>query len=166
MDELLLNIVESWTRQTQIIESLAGLVTEETRKALPSPDGMPLDEQLAHIQLVRREWLGTVDPEAAKGMTHCYYKEGDTWLPIQDLDAIKAELKMSAEAIGVAFEKGVREGKTQFGPYTHPVMFLQHMVWHEGYHAGLILLGLRLAGFDPTDEWNEKHIWELWRGPE
>jgi hypothetical protein len=37
------------------------------------------------------------------------------------------------------------------------------MVWHEGYHAGLILLALRNAGQEPTEEWDEYNIWALWR---
>lgn len=51
--ELADEILASWDRQVKILENVAGLVTEENRKALPSPDGWPLDRHLCHIQEVR-----------------------------------------------------------------------------------------------------------------
>ena len=30
--------------------------------------------------------------------------------------------------------------------YDHPILLMQHMVWHEGYHHGQIKLALKLAG--------------------
>ena len=36
--------------------------------------------------------------------------------------------------------------------YDRPVLFLQHMVWHEGYHHGQIKLALKIAGCPLTDE--------------
>jgi len=30
--------------------------------------------------------------------------------------------------------------------YDHPVLLLQHMLWHEGYHHGQIKLALKISG--------------------
>ena len=30
--------------------------------------------------------------------------------------------------------------------YDHPILLLQHMLWHEGYHHGQMKLALKLAG--------------------
>jgi hypothetical protein len=65
-----------------------------------------------------------------------------------------------------ALEELLRSGAQAAGPYSHPIHLFNHLMWHEGWHAGLILLGLRRAGMEPSEEWEEKHIWEVWRGPE
>jgi hypothetical protein len=36
--------------------------------------------------------------------------------------------------------------------YDHPILLLQHMLWHEGYHHGQMKLALKLAGRPLTDE--------------
>jgi uncharacterized damage-inducible protein DinB len=36
--------------------------------------------------------------------------------------------------------------------YDHPILLLQHMIWHEGYHHGQIKLALKVAGHPITDE--------------
>jgi len=36
--------------------------------------------------------------------------------------------------------------------YDHPILFLQHMIWHEGYHHGQIKLALKLMGHTLTDK--------------
>ena len=60
-------------------------------------------------------------------------------------------------------EQSLTDGKEKVGFYDNPVLFLQHMIWHEGWHVGLIILGLRLSGEEPPEEWEENHIWGEWR---
>ena len=36
--------------------------------------------------------------------------------------------------------------------YDHPILLLQHMLWHKGYHHGQIKLALNVAGSPMTDE--------------
>ncbi|AIE86010.1 DinB family protein [Fimbriimonas ginsengisoli] len=154
-------LLDSWDRQCHIVDAVAGLVTEETRKALPSPDGWPLDHQLAHIHLVRRYWLSQVSPERGKALGETYTDGWET--PIEDLDRIKELLRDSAVAVREAMQELLTNGTGAIGGYDHPVLFLQHMIWHEGWHVGLIFLGLRLAGHEPTEEWEEPNVWGQWR---
>ena len=42
-------LLESWDRQSRIVNAVATRVNESNRKAKPSIDGMPLDQQLAHV---------------------------------------------------------------------------------------------------------------------
>ena len=156
-------LLTSWDRQCQIIDNLAGLVTEEVRHAKPSADGMPLDEQLAHIHEVRWYWLGMVSKEHREGLGDTYKKVGEKYVPINDLDEIKRQIRLSAAAVRKCVSDQLAEGKGEVGPYTSPVMFLQHMLWHDGYHFALILLGLRIAGVEPGEEWEEKNVWGIWR---
>ena len=158
--------VDVWNRQCRMLESYANLVNEENRNLRSVAEAMTLGEQLAHIQLVRWEWLGKVDPDRQKGLHHCYRQVDGEWAPIDDLAEVKSQLGLSSAAVREAFVAGDEAGKAPFGPYDNPFLFLQHMVWHEGWHIGQISLALRVHGLDPGDEWEEKHVWELWRGPE
>jgi uncharacterized damage-inducible protein DinB len=163
MDTVAAALLTSWDRQVEILGNIIGLIDEKTRGAKPAPEGWPIAEHLAHIHEVRYGWLNEVAPELAKTLGDTYIRQGDTWVPITDLAEIKSQLDLSAKAIRVAVEEALASGKTQVGPYSSPVFFLQHMIWHEGYHFGLIVLALRNAGAEPTEEWDEEKVWAIWR---
>lgn len=159
--DLIAPLLESWNRQCLILTAVASRVDETNRKAKPSEDGWPLDKQLAHVHAVRSEWLGQVSPERAQGLPATFV---DGWTtPIDDLDAIRAALAQSGLAIREAMAELLQKGTGPIGGYDHPILFLQHMVWHEGWHVGLIMLGLRLAGQEPSEEWEEANVWGHWR---
>ena len=46
--------------------------------------------------------------------------------------------------------------------YDHPILFLQHMVWHEGYHHGQIKLALKAGGRPITDNEAGSVTWGVW----
>ncbi len=48
--------------------------------------------------------------------------------------------------------------------YDHPVLFFQHMIWHEGYHHGQIKLALKLTGCQLTDNKAGPVTWSIWMG--
>lgn len=157
-------ILGSWDRQAQIIDNLFDIVTEDLKTVRPSPDGMPVFEQFAHIHNTRRFWLSQTDPSFLEGYGRSYKQVSeDDWQPLDDLCELRGLLRASARAVREATEKAVSDGKTQFGGYDHPVYFLQHMIWHEGYHFSLVTLALRLAGAEPSEEWEEANVWGLWR---
>jgi len=157
-------LLDSWDRQVRILTAVGSRVDESNRKAKPSEDGWPLDHQLAHIHAVRKEWLSQLSPERGNALGDTFT---DGWFtPIDDLQAIRSQLDASAIAIRAAVREALQNPGTKVGAYDHPVLFLQHMVWHEGWHVGLILLGLRRAGQEPPEEWEEAHIWGEWRTEE
>jgi uncharacterized damage-inducible protein DinB len=55
--------------------------------------------------------------------------------------------------------------------YDHPILMLQHMIWHEGYHHGQIKLAMKAAGRALDDEAIGNVTWDVWmekgrwRGP-
>jgi len=157
-------LLDSWDRQCRIVEAVAGLVNESNRDVKPSEDGWPLYHQLAHIHLVRKYWLSQIAPERGRALGDTFVDGWET--PIEDLDAIRSHLKESAAAVREAMNELLRNGTGAIGGYDHPVLFLQHMVWHEGWHVGLLFLALRLAGQEPSDEWSEENVWGEWRTEE
>ncbi len=46
--------------------------------------------------------------------------------------------------------------------YDHPILLLQHMIWHEGYHHGQIKLALKLAGRPLTNKEAGPLTWRVW----
>ena len=161
--DLLPVLLESWDKQAQIIANLTGLINEENRHFLPSPDGWPLDEQLRHINMVRSEWLKEVAPAEQEGLQMLYVKRDGKWIALEDLELIKSELKKSAAAVRRATESAILSGEPKQSAYAHPLLYMQHMIWHEGWHAGLIMLALRVNGQETTEQWEEANIWGLWR---
>jgi len=153
-------LLDSWDRQCTIVRNVAGLVDDGNRTAKPSHDGKDLADQLAHIHLVRCGWLHNVAPERAAAL-------GPDFAPWtadapESLDERRSRLDASAQAIREFLEEQLPIG-APVGGYDHPALFLQHMVWHEGWHVGLMMLALRLNGQEPPEEWEEAHIWGLWR---
>lgn len=158
--DLVAPLLDSWDRQCTIVRNVASLVDEGNRTAKPSPDGKDLADQLAHIHLVRCGWLHNVMPEKAAALGPDFAPWNG---PVPDsLDERRARLDASEKAIRDFLAEQLPIG-APVGGYDHPVLFLQHMVWHEGWHIGLMFLALRLNGQEPPEEWEEPNVWGLWR---
>src|ERR1022692_553057 len=146
-------LLDSWDRQCRIVDAVASLINELNRHVKPSDDGMTLDRQLAHMHGVRRYFLSQVASKHAAGLISASADKEGT--PLADLDTIKACLKASEKAVREAVREGLEKGGPMAGGnvvYDNPVLFLQHMVWHDGWHVGLIFLALRLNGQEPPEE--------------
>ena len=158
-------LLDSWDRQCRIVEAVTTLIDEKNRNVKASEGGMSLDQQLAHMHNTRRFFLSQVAPDQAEGLTTAYADRDGT--PLADLQAIKNCLKASGPAVRDAVREGLANGvapmSSEHVTYHNPVLFLQHMVWHDGWHVGLIFLALRLNGQEPPEEWEEPNVWGLWR---
>jgi uncharacterized damage-inducible protein DinB len=157
-------LLDSWDRQCRIVNTVATLIDDSNRHFKPSEDGMPLDAQLAHMHGTRRYFLSQVAPKQAEELITAYADREGT--PIADLNAIKECLVASGKAVRDAAQEGLQKGGPMAGGnavYENAVLFLQHMVWHEGWHTGLIFLALRLNGQEPPEEWEEPNVWGQWR---
>ena len=146
-------LLASWERQTRIMSNIAGRIGEEERGLKACIDGCPVEEHLAHIHEVRYGWLSKVSPSDVAELGEVFEQHGEEWTPIADLDEINRQLDLSAAAVGNAVRELIAAGVGKVGPYSHPIHFLQHMIWHEGYHFAVLTLALRLSGKDPGEEW-------------
>lgn len=73
-----------------------------------------------------------------------------------------AMLNESARAVCEAVKNRIETGQEMKEHYDHPILFLQHMVWHEGYHHGQIKLALKAAGKPLDDEEIGPVTWDVW----
>ncbi len=46
--------------------------------------------------------------------------------------------------------------------YDHPILMLQHLLWHDGYHHGQIKLVLKQRGVPLDDEAIGPSTWDIW----
>jgi len=72
-------------------------------------------------------------------------------------------LNGSAKAVRDAVRGRVLAGREIDINYDHPVLMLQLMLWHEGYHHGQIKLALKVAGCPIRDEEAGPMTWDVWR---
>jgi hypothetical protein len=71
-------------------------------------------------------------------------------------------LNNSAKAVCNAVKSRVESNREMNLHYDHPILFLQHMIWHEGYHHGQIKLALKLTNQPMSDEQAGPLTWDIW----
>src|SRR5438270_280812 len=71
-------------------------------------------------------------------------------------------LNESAATVRLAVKSRWGAGRQMDVHYDHPVLLLQHMIWHEGYHHGQIKLALKLAGRPVMDNEAGPITWDVW----
>jgi len=120
-------------------------------------DGGPsVAEMFTHIHYVRLVFVFEDAPEFAREMPK------EEWAVERDRIRIAQMLNESAKAVRDAVKSRVETGREMNLHYDHPILLLQHMVWHEGYHHGQIKLALKLTGRPVSDEKAGPVTWDVW----
>jgi uncharacterized damage-inducible protein DinB len=120
-------------------------------------DGSPSIAQLfTHIRFVRLVFVLEDAPEVARSLPQ------EEWVAECDPERIAQMLNDSAQAVREAVRGRVQRGRGMDLHYDHPILLLQHMIWHEGYHHGQIKLALKVAGLPITDDKAGPVTWGVW----
>lgn len=159
-------LLDSWDRQCKMLGNLVGTLTPELLDAKPDPEGWTVAFHLAHIHGVRRYWQMNASGASEPVGPSLYTVVDEDYIPSHDLETIKVRLAESGALVRDWVAEQISKDAQQVGNYDHPVMYLQHMMWHEGWHYGLLMLALRVAGKEPSEEWECANIWDLWRLPD
>ena len=109
-----------------------------------------------HMHYVRLIFLSEDAPEFAGELP-----QGE-WRSERDRDRMAAMLNESARRVREAVKDRIETGQPMKEHYDHPILYLQHMVWHEGYHHGQIKLALKAAGRPFDDEEIGPVTWDVW----
>ena len=156
MTNVLDALLDSWDRNNRITTNLLRLVPADAMGINPG-DGSPSIGQLfAHIYYVRLVLVLEDAPERAKPMPK------EEWAKELDRDRLVKMLDESATAVRDAVEGRVKSGRAMERHYDHPILMLQHLIWHEGYHHGQIKLALKLAGQPIDDAAAGPQTWRIW----
>jgi uncharacterized damage-inducible protein DinB len=153
---LLYDLLDSWDRNNTILVNLLRALPEGGLEVRAVEGGPSIAELFTHIHYVRLVFVSEDAPEFARALPE---KE---WASESDPDRIAQMLNDSAKVVRQAIKSRVESGREMELHYDHPILFLQHMIWHEGYHHGQIKLALKLAGRPITDEEAGPVTWDVW----
>lgn len=153
---LLEALLDSWDRNNTILVNLLRAIPED-RLDTRAMEGSPsIAELFAHVHYVRLVFVLEDASEFARDMPE---KE---WAAERDRSRMARLFDQSAKAVRDAVKSRLEAGREMDLHYDHPILLLQHMIWHEGYHHGQIKLALKLAGHPITDEEAGPISWGIW----
>src|SRR5260370_31116906 len=153
---LLEALVDSWDRNNTILVNLLRTLPEGGLEVRATKGGPSIAELFTHIHFVRLVFVSEDAPEFARALPE---KE---WMFESNPDRIAQMLNDSAKVVRDAIKSRVESGRGMDLHYDHPILFLQHMIWHEGYHHGQIKLALKLAGQPIADRVAGGETWGVW----
>jgi uncharacterized damage-inducible protein DinB len=153
---LLEALLDSWDRSNTILVNLLRVLPEGGLETRPMQGSPSVAELFTHIHYVRLIFIFEDAPEFARELP-----EGE-WVDERNPVRIAEMLNESAQAVRDAVKGRVEAAREMNLHYDHPILFLQHMIWHEGYHHGQIKLALKLAGRPITDEQVGPITWGVW----
>ena len=156
-DQTLLEaLLDSWDRNNTILLNLLRALPEGGLEARAMEGSPSVAELFMHIHYVRLVFVLEDAPEFARKLPE------EEWRAERDPGRIATMLNDSAEAVRDAVKGRVEAGRDMDLHYDHPILLLQHMVWHEGYHHGQIKLALKLTGRPMTDDEAGPITWDVW----
>src|SRR5713226_700770 len=153
---LLEALLDSWDRNNTIVLNLLRALPEGGLEAKAMEDSPSIAELFTHIHYVRLVFVFEDAPEFARDVPE------DEWVAERDPVRIAQMLNDSARAVRDAVKNRVETGREMNLLCDHPILLLQHMLWHEGYHHGQVKLALKMRGRPMTDEQAGPLTWAVW----
>lgn len=184
-DERLLEaLLDSWDRNNIILVNLLRALPDGALD-VRAIEGSPTVGQLfTHIHYVRLVFVVEDAPEFGSGFSARSARLGTPsgsqgeqdsppephggpmpegeWRAERDRDRLAAMLNESATVVREAVRGRLLAGRDMDRHYDHPILMLQHMIWHEGYHHGQIKLAVKAAGRPFDDEEIGPLTWDVW----
>jgi uncharacterized damage-inducible protein DinB len=156
-DQSLLDaLLNSWDRNNTILLNLLRALPEGGLEARAMEDSPSVAEMFTHIHYVRLALIFEDAPEFARELPD---KE---WTLERDSRRMAQLLNDSAAAVRDAVKSRVLAGRDMDLHYDHPILLLQHMLWHEGYHHGQMKLALKIAGRSMSNKEAGPITWGVW----
>ena len=145
-------LLDSWDRNNTILINLLRAIPEDAIE-LGSPS---IVEMFTHMHYVRLVFVEEDAPEFARPLPK------EEWAVERDRGRLAEMLNESAKAVRDAVRGRLEAGRQMDCHYDHPILMLQHLIWHEGYHHGQIKLALKAAGRALDDEAVGPGTWGVW----
>lgn len=151
---MLAAMLDAWDRNNLILKNLLRAVPEAAMETRTAGGTKSLREMFLHMHGTRLFFLSEDAPEFARPLP-----EG--WREVRDRGQIAAMLDESAQAMRDAVQHYVESAQPMRVRFDHPLLFLVHLIWHEGYHHGQIKLALKAAGLGLDDEVIGPVTWDV-----
>jgi uncharacterized damage-inducible protein DinB len=149
-------LLDSWDRNNTILVNLLRALPAGGLEARATEDGPSVAQMFTHIHYVRLVFVSEDAPEFAAKVP------GEEWKSERDPERIAEMLNQSAEVVRNAIKATIETDRQMNLHYDNPVLFLQHMIWHEGYHHGQIKLALKLSGHPLANKEAGPITWRVW----
>lgn len=150
-------LLDSWDRANAILMNLLRAVPEGGLSVRAMEGSPTVSEMFTHMH---HERMVSVLEEAGEFARALPERE---WMVELDPDRIAEMLKESAELVRSAVRSRVESGRAMHVHYDHPILLLQLLIFHEGYHHGQIKLALKAAGRAIPDDVAGPATWDIWR---
>jgi uncharacterized damage-inducible protein DinB len=149
-------LLDSWDRNNTILVNLLRTIPKASLEVRAMQGSPSVAELFGHIHYVRLVFVSEDAPELAVDVP------GKEWVAEPDPERMAQLLNDSAKAVRGAVKSRVEAGRDMDLHYDHPILLLQHMIWHEGYHHGQIKLVLKLASHAISNEEAGPISWRVW----
>jgi len=149
-------LLDSWDRNNTILVNLLRAVPEGGLDASATPTSKTVAQMFTHMHYVRLVFVQEDVPELAADVPE------EEWVTEHDRTRLARMLNESAAVVRNAVKSRLESGRPMNVHYDHPILFLQHMIWHEGYHHGQIKLALKVAGHPLSDDEAGPVTWDVW----
>jgi len=149
-------LLDSWDRNNRILVNLLRAVPDGGLDVKAINGSPSVAEMFTHIHYVRLVFISEDAPEFAGRVPDA------EWVAERDPHKIEKMLQESAATVRRAVKGRLEAGRQMDLHYDHPILLLQHMIWHEAYHHGQIKLALKLSGRPVTDKKAGPITWDVW----
>jgi uncharacterized damage-inducible protein DinB len=154
--QLLEALLDSWDRNNTILVNLLRALPKDGLEARAMEGSPCVAEMFTHIHFVRLVFVFEDAPEFATELPK------EEWVNERDPGRIAQMLNESSKTVRDAVKNKVETGGEMKLHYDRPILLLQHMIWHEGYHHGQIKLALKAVGSPMDDEEVGPVTWDVW----
>jgi uncharacterized damage-inducible protein DinB len=155
-DPLLDALLDSWERNNTILVNLLRALPDGTLDLRPAEGSPTIGGLFMHMHYCRLVFVQEDAPEVATPVP-----DGE-WRTERDRERIATWLGESASTVRAAVVSRLQSGRAMERHYDHPILLLQHFIWHEGYHHGQIKLALKQVGQAFDDEAIGAVTWDVW----
>jgi uncharacterized damage-inducible protein DinB len=149
-------LLDSWDRNNAILLNLLLALPDGGLEARAMGGSPSVAEMFTHIHYVRLVFVLEDAPEFARELP------SEEWMAERETGRIAEMLKDSAKVVRDAVKCRLEAGREMNLHYDHPILLLQHMLWHEGYHHGQIKLALKLAARPVSNQEAGPITWGVW----
>jgi uncharacterized damage-inducible protein DinB len=149
-------LLDSWDRNNTILVNLLRALPDGGLEARAIESSPSVGQLFTHIHYVRLVFVSEDAKEFARELPE------EEWAAELDRDCIAEMLGESAQAVRDAVRGRLEAGREMDLHYDHPILLLQHMLWHEGYHHGQMKLALKMAGRPLANDMAGPLTWGVW----
>ncbi len=153
---LLEALLDSWDRNNTITTNLLRAIPDGTMDLKATAASPTIGQLFTHMHYCRLIFVAEDAPEITVDVP-----QGE-WTTEHDRDRLTRLLSDSASAVRKAVKGRLESGRAMDRHYDHPILMLQHLIWHEGYHQGQIKVTLKMAGRPFDDEEIGPLTWDVW----